>query len=140
MTSVASISSEIRMAPSWAVNRQPLWVEGQRAGDGREFAGVHQRGDDADGRAEAEQLQEVVTLDTDHDADDDAEDQRDTGGTTADHQRSVAPGDVGQQPGELPCGSSSGRSGPRDGADGEVEDVPELHDRAGDLGPEPLRG
>ena len=26
MTSRASISSEIRMAPSWAVNRQPLWV------------------------------------------------------------------------------------------------------------------
>ena len=75
--------------------------ERQRRRDRRQFSGVHQRRDDSGRRPQSQQVQEVVALDADERADGDAEDERDSGGAATDHQRAVAPGDVGEQPDEF---------------------------------------
>lgn len=78
-----------------------LGGERQRGGDRRQLAGVDQRGDDAGGGPQAQQVQEVVALDADQRPDRDAEDDRDARRPAADHQGAVAPGDIGEQADEL---------------------------------------
>ncbi len=78
-----------------------LGGERDRGHDRSQFAGVHQRGDDARRRSEAQQVKEVVALDGHQSTGDDAEDDHDAGGTATHDEGAVAPRDIGEVPQEL---------------------------------------
>ena len=122
------------MAPSWAVNRQPLWVANASAaaiGASSRVLTSEEMMPTAGPRPSS--CKEIVTLDADHDAHDHAQDQRHTGGAATDHQRAVAPGHVGQQPGVLLAVALQHDQDAGDGSSPNTR-MSELHDRVGDLG------
>ena len=92
----------MRIEPSCAVNRQPACVANASEAAIGASSRVFTSEEMMPGRGpEPEQVEEVVALDADQRADGDAEHDRHAGGSAADDQRTVAPGDVGEQPDEL---------------------------------------
>ena len=102
MTSRASISSLIRIAPICAVKPQPTVADSARpATSGRDLAGVEVRREEAGERRGAELVQRRVALQADLGAGEEGQEGDDADGAADDRQRAGAEGDLGQQPEHL---------------------------------------
>ncbi len=84
------------------------------------------------GRAQADDVQQVVGLDTDQRADGGTQHRGDTDGPAAGDQRAVTPRDVGQQPEEFLGVVAQGVRDRGDGLHEEGQHVPESPNRLGD--------
>ena len=102
ITSSASISSLIRIAPSWAVKPSPTVADRARCGDQRgDLTGVEVGREEAGVRADAELFEGGVTLQADLGAGEEAQHDDDADGAADDGQRPAAEYDLGQQPHRL---------------------------------------
>ena len=112
MTSRASISSFTRMAPSWAVNLQPICggqpVAGQQR---RQLPGVGEGGEQAGQRGQTDDVEALEPLDAELDPDHRRQKGGDEDGAGGDGQDPAAEGHLGDQAPQLPAVVSAGPSG-----------------------------
>jgi hypothetical protein len=102
MTSRASISSLTRMAPSWAVKRQPIWAASPNAvSKRRQLSRVAKGGEQPRERCQADDVEPLEAGDSELDADHGRQEGRDHDGAGRDGEDPAAEGDLGEQAPDL---------------------------------------